>query len=80
MLIKPFSVRYLFWVINGKSYDSGLFRLDLGDISNGVKHEVVPFSMLTGSDLGAFSIDYIRFKILVPIQENNTVISMDLDG
>lgn len=71
---------YLFWVIGGMSDESGLFRLDLGDVSNGVKHEVVPFLMLSKSDLGAFALDYIRFKILIPLQKNNTVISMDLDG
>ncbi|XP_037036977.1 protein sevenless isoform X3 [Bradysia coprophila] len=71
---------YLFWVISGQSDESGLFRLDLGDVSNGVKHETVPFPMWSRWNIGAFTLDYISFKILVPLQDNNTVISMDLDG
>lgn len=71
---------YLFWVITGDTIDSGLFRLDLGDISNGVKHDVQPLPMIKGENLGAFTVDHTRFRLLIPLQNNNTVISVSLDG
>jgi len=71
---------YLFWLIPGSTSNSGLFRLDLGDISNGVKHEVKPLQMIQGGNLGAFAIDHTRFRILVPSQNDNTMISVSLDG
>uniref|UniRef100_A0A1B0DB76 Fibronectin type-III domain-containing protein n=1 Tax=Phlebotomus papatasi TaxID=29031 RepID=A0A1B0DB76_PHLPP len=77
--VDPFN-GYLFWVITGNTMDSGLFRLDLGDISNGVKHKVKPLHMIQGQNLAPFAVDHTRFRILVPLQDNNTVISVSLDG
>ncbi|XP_059618544.1 protein sevenless isoform X2 [Phlebotomus argentipes] len=77
--VDPFN-GYLFWVITGHSMDSGLFRLDLGDISNGVKHKVKPLHMIQGQNLAPFTVDHTRFRILVPLQDENTVISVSLDG
>lgn len=72
---------YLFWVITGQTEESGLYRLDLGDISNGVKHDVItPQKILTQHDLGAFTVDYVNFKLLVPFQRINTVMSITFDG
>ncbi|XP_036141230.1 proto-oncogene tyrosine-protein kinase ROS isoform X3 [Monomorium pharaonis] len=66
---------YLFWVTK-----AGLFRLDLADISNGVKHEVPPYLILEDAHLGAFTVDHTNFRLLVPYHTNNTVISVSLDG
>lgn len=78
LLVKPshFEVDpyngYLFWTFNGTP-DDGLYRLDLGDV------EVKQFRMSNASAIGSFVLDYTNFKILLPLQ-NNTVISMDLEG
>ncbi|XP_033362153.1 proto-oncogene tyrosine-protein kinase ROS isoform X1 [Bombus vosnesenskii] len=66
---------YLFWVTRG-----GLYRLDLADISNGVKHEVQPYLILEDANLGAFTVDHTNFRLLVPHHIQNTVISVSLDG
>lgn len=75
-----FLCSYLFWVITGNSSECGLFRLDLGDISNGIKHEDKPMTMIKGGNLGAFTVDFTRFRLLVPVQDENTVFSVSLDG
>ncbi|XP_011687300.1 PREDICTED: proto-oncogene tyrosine-protein kinase ROS isoform X2 [Wasmannia auropunctata] len=66
---------YLFWISK-----AGLYRLDLAAISNGVKHEVSPDLILEDSNLGAFTIDHMNFRLLVPHNKNNTVFSVSLDG
>lgn len=71
--------RYLFWVVQGP-VGGGLFRLDLADISNGVKHEVIPDQILSSPHLGAFTVDHTSFRILVPKQDENTVVAVSLDG
>lgn len=60
--------------------DNGIFRLDLSDVSNGVKHEINPTMIFNQDRVGVFSIDYIHYKLLLPIEELNTVISVDLNG
>lgn len=60
--------------------DGGVFRLDLSDVSNGVKHEIEPTLIFNKFNVGVFTIDYVHYKILIPIEELNTVISMDLNG
>ncbi|XP_055642898.1 proto-oncogene tyrosine-protein kinase ROS isoform X2 [Toxorhynchites rutilus septentrionalis] len=77
--VDPFN-GYLFWVIGSRSADAGLFRLDLGDISNGVKHEIKPLQLNNRHNLGAFSIDHTSFRVLVPDQDANTVLAISLDG
>lgn len=71
---------YLFWVIPEESVDSGLYRLDLGDISNGIKHETKPFQMIKGRNLGAFVVYNTRFRLFVPMQSENTIMSVSLNG
>ncbi|XP_011869660.1 PREDICTED: proto-oncogene tyrosine-protein kinase ROS isoform X2 [Vollenhovia emeryi] len=66
---------YLFWTTK-----LGLFRLDLADISNGVKHEVKPYFILEDAHLGAFTVDHTNFRLLVPHHIQNTVMSVSLDG
>ncbi|XP_029680165.1 proto-oncogene tyrosine-protein kinase ROS-like isoform X4 [Formica exsecta] len=66
---------YIFWVTK-----AGLFRLDLADISNGVKHEVQPYLILEDANLGAFTVDHMNFRLLVPHHTKNTVLSVTLDG
>lgn len=70
---------YLFWSMNG-NLENEIFRLDLADISNGVKHEIIPFSVLKSSSLGPFTIDYVNFKLLVPLLNESRIISLDLAG
>ncbi|XP_058444154.1 protein sevenless isoform X2 [Malaya genurostris] len=77
--VDPFN-GYLFWVISSRTPDAGLFRLDLGDISNGVKHEIKPLQLNNHHNLGAFSIDHTSFRVLVPDQDANTVLAVSLDG
>lgn len=80
MEVDPYN-GYLFWLITGQTEESGLYRLDLGDISNGVKHDVItPLQILKHHDLGAFTVDYVNFKLLVPFQKKNTVMSITFDG
>ncbi|XP_062538057.1 proto-oncogene tyrosine-protein kinase ROS isoform X2 [Armigeres subalbatus] len=77
--VDPFN-GYLFWVISGFGKDAGLFRLDLGDISNGVKHEISPHRLNSLHNLGAFTVNHANFRVLVSDQTNNTVLSISLDG
>lgn len=71
---------YLFWVIPDEVVDSGLYRLDLGEISNGIKHETKPFQMIKGKNLGAFIVYHTRFRLYVPMQSDNTIVSVSLNG
>lgn len=71
---------YLFWVIPVDSVDSGLYRLDLGEISNGIKHETKCFPMMKGMNLGAFIVNHSRFRLMVPLQDKNTIMSVSLNG
>ncbi|XP_052900462.1 protein sevenless [Anopheles moucheti] len=77
--VDPFN-GYLFWVVGGTGPDSGLFRLDLGDISNGVRHEIRPLQMVSGRNLGAFTLDHANFRVLLADQGNNTVLAVSFDG
>ncbi|KAK9499086.1 hypothetical protein O3M35_003598 [Rhynocoris fuscipes] len=85
LLYKPLHIEvdpyngYLFWVLQGEPR-GGLYRLDLADISNGIKHEVMPDLILSDPDLGAFTVDHTNFRILVSSHIKNTVISVSLDG
>ncbi|XP_070506786.1 proto-oncogene tyrosine-protein kinase ROS isoform X3 [Chironomus tepperi] len=72
---------YLFWVITGESASSdGLFKLDLGEISNGIKHETKPNRLIAGTKLGAFVVEPTRFRLLVPYQNDNTIMAVSLNG
>ncbi|KAL6432278.1 hypothetical protein ACFW04_006732 [Cataglyphis niger] len=66
---------YIFWITK-----VGLYRLDLANISNGVKHEVQPYLILEDANLGAFTVDHMNFRLLVPHHTKNTVLSVTLDG
>lgn len=69
---------YLYWVITNAGEDSGLYRLDLGDISNG--HKGKPVHIHLSSKPGAFVIDHRLSKVYVPLQDNKTVVSVSFDG
>ncbi|XP_052873398.1 protein sevenless [Anopheles cruzii] len=81
--VDPFN-GYLFWVIGAEgdpvAGSGGLFRLDLGDISNGVRHEIRPQQIVRSPHLGAFAIDHPNFRVLVADQRANTMLSVSLDG
>ncbi|RZF32704.1 hypothetical protein LSTR_LSTR004132, partial [Laodelphax striatellus] len=75
MEVDPYN-GYLFWVVRG----SGLYRLDLAEISNGIKHETTPNLILQDPSLGAFTVDHTNFRVLVPQHQQNTVLAVSLDG
>ncbi|XP_074032211.1 receptor protein-tyrosine kinase sevenless isoform X2 [Leptinotarsa decemlineata] len=70
---------YLFWTIQDYN-KGGLFRLDINDISNGIKHEVKINKILNETELGAFTFEYHNFNILISYQRLNTIMSVTLDG
>ncbi|KAJ8921659.1 hypothetical protein NQ315_010568, partial [Exocentrus adspersus] len=76
--IDPFS-GYLFWTIQDYNR-GGLYRLDVSDISNGIKYEVKIKRLLNETELGAFTVDHSYFTLLVSYQRKNTIMSVSLDG
>ncbi|GJQ85805.1 sev [Trypoxylus dichotomus] len=70
---------YLFWILNDKG-KSSLYKLDLSDISNGIKHEIDPKPIFSAENLGAFIVDHTNFLLLVSNQNKKTVNSVSLDG
>lgn len=58
----------------------GLYRLDLANISNGIKHDVIPKLLLQERNLGAFTVDYAKYRLIVSSQGRNTVNSVSFDG
>lgn len=58
----------------------GLYRLDLADISNGIKHDIQPDIILEQPNLGAFTVDHTKFHLLVPDHTKKTVFSVSFDG
>jgi proto-oncogene tyrosine-protein kinase ROS len=72
--------RYMFWIMkNAKDTDS-LYRLDLAEPSNGVKHKISPELIYDDSTIGAFTIDYPGFRLLVADEKQNTIFAVSLDG
>lgn len=72
---------YLFWTVAGSDHGDGLFRMDLADASNGPQNAVKPFAMLAGNErIGPFTIDYVHFRLLVPLLDAGRVIELDLSG
>lgn len=71
-----FIYRFLFYTIEKK----GLYRIDLQDVSNGVKYEIQPLLIYDKSDTKAFTIDYVHFKILLVSETDNNVYAVHLDG
>lgn len=67
--------RYLFWIVKGPK--GGLYRLDLGDISN---HRVQAGVILSEPHLGAFTVDHTNFRLLVANEHKATIYSVSLDG
>lgn len=67
----------LYWVITGFTPESGLYRLDLADISNGVKHKGKHIYL--PSNPGAFAIQHRQSKVIVALQANNTFVSVGYD-
>ncbi|RZC34249.1 proto-oncogene tyrosine-protein kinase ROS, partial [Asbolus verrucosus] len=82
---KPYNIEvdpyngYLFWAIHGNS-GAGLYRLDISDISNGIKHEVQPEMILQDTNLGAFTVDHTNFRLFVSNEKQNTINTVSLDG
>ncbi|CAG9787793.1 unnamed protein product [Diatraea saccharalis] len=70
---------YLFWALRG-SDRGGLYRLDLANISNGVRHESPPEHIVRDPYLGAFTVDHADFRLLVAHLKRNTVLAVSLDG
>lgn len=74
-----FDFRYLFWALQGGDR-GGLYRLDLANISNGVRHDAPPEIIVRDPHLGAFTVDHADFRILVAHLRRNTVLAVSLDG
>ncbi|XP_045523257.1 proto-oncogene tyrosine-protein kinase ROS isoform X2 [Pieris brassicae] len=70
---------YLFWALRGIER-GGLYRLDLANISNGVKHDCRPKQIVYDANLGAFTVDHADFRLLVTHIRRNTVLAVSLDG
>ncbi|XP_026748879.2 proto-oncogene tyrosine-protein kinase ROS isoform X1 [Galleria mellonella] len=70
---------YLFWALRGGDR-GGLYRLDLANISNGVRHESPPELIVRDAHLGAFTVDHADFRLLVAHLKRNTVLAVSLDG
>ncbi|XP_060523893.1 proto-oncogene tyrosine-protein kinase ROS isoform X2 [Cylas formicarius] len=70
---------YLFWSIQDYNR-GGLYRLDISEISNGIRHEVKVKKISNETDLGAFIIDHTNFRLLVSYQRENTIKAVSLDG
>ncbi|XP_045769581.1 proto-oncogene tyrosine-protein kinase ROS isoform X2 [Maniola jurtina] len=70
---------YLFWALRGVER-GGLYRLDLANISNGVRHDAPPELIVRDAHLGAFTVDHADFRLLVAHLRQNTVLAVSLDG
>lgn len=77
--VDPFN-GYLYWVVSGRTAESGLYRLDLADISNGVKHTEKPFHVPLNANPGGFVIEHRLSKVYIALQDKNTVVSVSFDG
>ncbi|XP_049872297.1 proto-oncogene tyrosine-protein kinase ROS isoform X2 [Pectinophora gossypiella] len=75
---------YLFWALRGVERGGGsgggLYRLDLANISNGVRHDAPPELIVRDAHLGAFTVDHADFRLLVAHLKKNTVLAVSLDG
>lgn len=78
-LLHIYSFRYLFWALRGMER-GGLYRLDLANISNGVRHDAPPEIIVRDAHLGAFTVDHADFRILIAHLKRNTVLAVSLDG
>lgn len=58
----------------------GINRLDLANISNGIKHDVNPKLLLQEDNLGAFTVDYAKYRLIVSNEGKNTIYSVSFDG
>ncbi|XP_068617317.1 proto-oncogene tyrosine-protein kinase ROS [Battus philenor] len=70
---------YLFWALRGVER-GGLYRLDLANISNGVRHDARPECIVKDAHLGAFTVDHADFRLLIAHLRRNTVLAVSLDG
>ncbi|KAF4521972.1 hypothetical protein B566_EDAN012521 [Ephemera danica] len=73
---------YIFWVTEDAHAGGGskLHRLDLAEVSNGVRHETRPETILERTRLGAFTVDHASFRLLVADPTINSVLAVSLDG
>jgi proto-oncogene tyrosine-protein kinase ROS len=71
---------YMFWIMKNTRNNDGLYRLDLAEPSNGVRHEILPELIIDNSTIGAFTIDYSGFRLLIADEMQNTVLDVKLDG
>lgn len=73
--------RFLFWSADTHPKPKvGLYRLDLANISNGIKHDVNPKLLRQEANLGAFTVDYAKYRLIVSSEGKNTVNSVSFDG
>lgn len=70
----------MFWIMKNTRNNDGLYRLDLAEPSNGVRHETIPELIIDNSTIGAFTIDYSGFRLLIADEKQNTILAVSLDG
>lgn len=63
-----------------KRKTGGLYRLDLSHASDGISKNLVPKIIYNEYEVGAFTIDNERKKILLPVAHMNTILAMDFNG
>jgi len=70
----------MFWIMKNSVQNDGLYRLDLAEPSNGVRHETKPELIMDNATIGAFTIDYSGFRLLIADEKQNTIFAVSLDG
>lgn len=70
----------MFWIMENTRNNDGLYRLDLNALSNGIRHDTAPELIIDNSTIGAFTIDYSGFRLLIADEKQNTILEVTLDG
>ncbi|XP_065345977.1 proto-oncogene tyrosine-protein kinase ROS isoform X2 [Cloeon dipterum] len=71
---------YMFWIMSNEQGDDGLYRLDLTEPSNGVRHGTKPEIIIDNAKIGAYTVDHAGLRLFVADERQNTIFSVSLDG
>ncbi|XP_059481438.1 proto-oncogene tyrosine-protein kinase ROS isoform X2 [Neocloeon triangulifer] len=71
---------YIFWIKSNAQNEDSLYRLDLAEPSNGVKHGTKPEVIIENTMIGAYTIDHTGLRLFVADEKQNTIFSVSLDG
>lgn len=75
-----FGLRYLYWVSRKPVNSTGLDVLYKMDMKERGSFGTPIIPVLEEVGLGPFTIDFLNYRILIVQKENNTVLSVTLDG